>query len=185
MIGTSGAERVVFAPSSGLTIPWGAWCYRVDEQRAVIGRALNDGGSLFDWLRASLRLPSLAHAEAAVSALGPTCTGSRCCPSGAASGVRLGGRCARRDRRRDCTPPIDMLRAYGSRRVALGEIDRRIVEATRSTGDVIGTGGALLHSPAWMQMVADVLGRPVLASRSEASSHGAACWRWKRRACRA
>jgi gluconokinase len=39
---------------------------------------------------------------------------------------------------------------------------------------VVATGGALLHSPAWMQILADVLGRPVLASSEpEASSRGA------------
>jgi gluconokinase len=40
--------------------------------------------------------------------------------------------------------------------------------------EVVATGGALLHSPAWMQMLADVLDRPVLASAEpEASSRGA------------
>ena len=40
---------------------------------------------------------------------------------------------------------------------------------------IIATGGALLHSPAWMQILADTLGRPVLASAvAEASSRGAA-----------
>jgi gluconokinase len=40
--------------------------------------------------------------------------------------------------------------------------------------EVIATGGALLHSPAWLQIMADVLGRPVLESAEpEASSRGA------------
>src|SRR5262249_53572688 len=56
MIGTSGAERVVLSPSGHLTIPAGVWCYRLDAHRAVLGGALNDGGSLFDWLRTSLQL---------------------------------------------------------------------------------------------------------------------------------
>ena len=55
MVGTSGAERVVWAPER-LQIPRGTWCYRVDERRVVLGGALNDGGSLFDWLRRSLAL---------------------------------------------------------------------------------------------------------------------------------
>ena len=38
----------------------------------------------------------------------------------------------------------------------------------------VATGAALLSSPAWIQMVCDVLGRPVIASEEpEASSHGA------------
>ena len=40
--------------------------------------------------------------------------------------------------------------------------------------EVVATGGALLHSPTWMQILADVLDRPVLASAEpEASSRGA------------
>ena len=40
---------------------------------------------------------------------------------------------------------------------------------------MIATGGALLHSRVWMQIMADALGRPVLAStEAEASSRGAA-----------
>ena len=39
----------------------------------------------------------------------------------------------------------------------------------------LATGGALLHSPAWLQIMADVLDQPVLVSAErEASSRGAA-----------
>jgi len=71
MIGTSGAERAVWAPPDPFQVPWGTWCYRVDERRIVVGGALNDGGSLLDWLRASLRLASLKTAEKEVAALEP------------------------------------------------------------------------------------------------------------------
>jgi gluconokinase len=40
---------------------------------------------------------------------------------------------------------------------------------------VIATGGAMLHSPAWMRIMTDVLGRRVLPSQvKEASARGAA-----------
>jgi len=40
---------------------------------------------------------------------------------------------------------------------------------------IVATGGGLLHSPTWIQIVADALGRPVVASAEpEASSRGAA-----------
>jgi len=40
---------------------------------------------------------------------------------------------------------------------------------------VVGSGGALLHSPAWLQIVTDVLGRPVAVSGvDETSGRGAA-----------
>jgi gluconokinase len=178
MIGTSGAERVVWSPPDPFEVPWGTWCYRVDERRVVMGGALNDGGSLFEWLRASLRLPALRTAEAEVGALEPNGHGLSVLPfwagerspgwaddaRGAIVGLRLH------------TRPVEILRAC-LEAVALrfGEIDRVLLEAMPSGREVVGTGGALLHSPAWMQIVADVLGRPLLASsESEASSRGAA-----------
>jgi gluconokinase len=178
MIGTSGAERVVWAPDGQFDVPWGAWCYRVDERRVVMGGALNDGGSLFDWLRAALRLPSLEIAEAEVAALEPDGHGLTVLPfwggerspgwaddaSGAITGLRLH------------TQPVEILRAC-MEAVALrfGEIDRGLSQALPGARDVVATGGALLHSPAWMQILADVLGRPVLASAEpQASSRGAA-----------
>jgi gluconokinase len=154
------------------------WCYRVDQRRIVLGGALNDGGSLFDWLRATLRLPSLEPAEAAVAALEPDSHGLTVLPfwggerspgwaddaRGAIVGLRLH------------TTQLDILRA-SMEAVALrfGELDRALLQAMPNAGEVVGTGGALLHSPAWMQMLADVLGRPVSASaEAEASSRGAA-----------
>jgi gluconokinase len=178
MIGTSGAERVVWAPPDPFEVPWGTWCYRVDERRVVIGGALNDGGSLFDWLRASLRLPALTTAEADVAALDPDAHGLSVLPfwagerspgwaddaRGAIVGLRLH------------TRPVEILRAC-LEAVALrfGELDRILLETMPSGREVVATGGALLHSPAWMQILADVLGRPLLAStEAEASSRGVA-----------
>ena len=55
-----------------------------------------------------------------------------------------------------------------------GEVDRVLLQAMPNAREVVATGGALLHSPTWMQILADVLDRPVLASaESEASSRGA------------
>ena len=43
--------------------------------------------------------------------------------------------------------------------------------------EVIASGGALLKSPSWTQMMADALGRPVIAcTEPEASARGAALW---------
>jgi gluconokinase len=41
--------------------------------------------------------------------------------------------------------------------------------------EVVASGGALLRSPAWLQIIADVLGRPVALSQvREASARGVA-----------
>ena len=48
---------------------------------------------------------------------------------------------------------------------------------TSHTGEVqvVASGGALLSSPTWMQIVADVLGRPLVASgEAETTSRGVA-----------
>jgi gluconokinase len=178
MIGTSGAERVVWSPPGEFEVPWGTWCYRIDERRLVMGGALNDGGSLFDWLRSTLRLPEVAAAEAEIAALEPDGHGLSVLPfwggerspgwaedaRGAIVGLRLH------------TQPSDILRAC-MEAVALrfGEIDRILSQAMPNAREVVATGGALLHSPTWMQILADVLGRPVLASAEpQASSRGAA-----------
>jgi gluconokinase len=176
MVGTSGAERAVWSPEAGFAVPWGAWCYRVDAQRAVVGGALNDGGSLLDWLRGALRLPGL-DVEAELAAIEPDSHGLTVLPFWAgernpgwaddARGALVGMRLA--------TRPVDILRAC-LEAVALrfAEIDGILLQALPHAGEVIATGGALLHSAAWMQILADVLARPVLASaEAEASSRGA------------
>ena len=37
-------------------VPKGLWCYRLDRHRVVLGGALTDGGSVFEWLRGTLGL---------------------------------------------------------------------------------------------------------------------------------
>jgi gluconokinase len=177
MIGTSGAERVIWTPPGEFQIPWGTWCYRVDEKRVVIGGALNDGGSLVHWLRQTTRLGGVRSVEAEVAAISPDSHGLTVLPfwagerspgwaddaRGAIIGLRLH------------TQSVDILRAC-MEAVALrfGELDRILQDSMPNKSSVVATGGALLHSPAWMQILADVLDRPVLASsQAEASSRGA------------
>jgi len=177
MVGTSAAERVVWSPNGSFEVPWGAWCYRVDERRVVIGGALNDGGNLLAWLRSTLRLPALRATEAELATVEPDSHGLAVLPfwggerstgwaddaRGAIVGLRLH------------TRPVEILRAC-QEAVALrfGELDRILQQAMPGGREIVATGGALLHSPTWMQTLADVLGRPVLASaEAEASSRGA------------
>jgi gluconokinase len=178
MIGTSAAERAVWSPKGPFTIPWGAWCYRVDEQRVVLGGAMNDGGSLWEWLRQGLRLPPLQRLDAELAVLSPDEHGLTVLPfwggersvgwaddaRGAVVGLRLH------------TRPVELARACLEAvalrfRVLDGDL-RQAMPGAR--GDLVATGGALLHSPAWLQIVADALGRRVYVSREpEASSRGA------------
>jgi gluconokinase len=178
MVGTSAAERGVTQPSGAFEIPPGAWCYRVDERRIVLGGAMNDGGNLLDWLRHGLRLPAAGELDAQLGALEPDRHGLTVLPfwggerspgwSDDARGALLGLRLH--------TRPIDIARA-ALEGVALrfAALDARLREAMPGArGELVATGGALLHSPAWLQIMADALGRPVhVSAEPEASSRGA------------
>lgn len=53
---TDGVDEAVPADDALFHVPRGLWCYRVDRHRAVLGGALTDGGSVFEWLRSTLAL---------------------------------------------------------------------------------------------------------------------------------
>jgi gluconokinase len=185
MIGTSGALRALWrmdeAPgrqAAPLAVPWGAWCYRADAWRAVLGGALNDGGSLLAWLRAALRLPAATEVETELAALEPDAHGLTPLPlwagerspgwAGDARGAIVGLRLH--------TRPIEILRAaLEAVAIYFARIEAVLRQAVPEAHEIIGTGAALLGSPTWLQITADVLGRPVLASAEpQASSRGAA-----------
>lgn len=177
MVGTSGALRALWR-ADRVEIPWGVWCYRADHRRPVLGGALNDGGSLLLWLRRTLQLPPTEAVEEAIAALEPDGHGLAVLPfwagerspgwaldaRGAIVGIRL------------ATTPIEIVRA-AMEAVALrfAQLDAILRRAVPEVREIVATGGALLQSPAWLQIMADALGRPVLASaETEASSRGAA-----------
>lgn len=177
MIGTSGAMRTVWAVDS-LTPPWGLWGYRVDRKRFVVGGALSNGGNLVQWLRESLNLKELAEYEQALLATRPAAHGLVVLPfwagerspgwatdaTGAIVGLRLH------------TTPVDILQAAMegvTYRFSL--IFERLEETVSGIDSLVATGGGLLRSRPWLQMLSDVLNRPIQVSlESEASSRGAA-----------
>src|SRR5439155_3010671 len=74
------------------------------------------------------------------------------------------------------TQPVEILHA-GLEAIAyrFALIHQRLATMASSDAEVIASGGALLGSPAWMGIVADVLGRRVVAlGEHEASCRGAA-----------
>ncbi|MCC6176271.1 MAG: gluconokinase [Chloroflexi bacterium] len=177
MVGTSGAIRVAWR-GDWPSIPPGLWCYRIDGERVVMGGSLTNGGNLYAWMQDTLRLDSPEEVEREIAAMETDAHGLTVLPflagersPGYAANARaaiLGMTLA--------TRPVDVLRA-GLEAVALrfalihGILDGVVPEVR----EVVVTGGALLKSPAWSQIVADALGRPVVASGvPEASSRGAA-----------
>ncbi|MDE3090697.1 MAG: gluconokinase [Chloroflexota bacterium] len=179
-IGTSSAMRVTkpcegSEPSQGL--PHGLWSYRVTRDHELIGGALSEGGNLFAWMRDAFHLDE-SQIERELAALAPDAHGLTVLPflagerapnwnanaRGAVVGLSLN------------TRPIEILRA-GLEAIAyrLGLIFELLRGVAPDAREVIASGGALMRSPTWIQIIADTLGVPVIASaEAEATSRGTA-----------
>jgi len=182
MVGTSGAMRVTIdrAGLAGgkIEIPAGLFCYRLDRARFITGGALSNGGEVFAWMKRALRLPDDEEIERQLAAMKPGMHGLTLLPlfagerstewrtdvRGAITGLS------------SATTPMEILHA-ALESVALRfrniyEIMERAFGAPR---EVIASGGALLRSGVWTQMMADTLSHPLrMCLEREATSRGAA-----------
>jgi gluconokinase len=175
-IGTTGALRV--ATPKVAQVPWGLWCYRIDGKRALLGGATSEGGNLFAWLTQTLQLGSPEQIEQALASSEADGHGLTVLPfiAGERSPGYAGNARASIVGISASTSANDIVRA------SLEGISYRlaiIADLLRSTvpnlETVVASGGALLSSPAWMQMLADILNQPLHASREEeATSRGVA-----------
>jgi gluconokinase len=163
-IGTSAAARVVYETSSAEPKP-GIFLYRLDDSRFCEGGALSDGGNLYAWLEHTLREAGptdvLNHGLTFLPFLG----GERALgwdPNrrGLVSGLTF------------ATSPGEIAQA------AFEGVVYRLADVLDAIGgieSVVATGHALLVNDAWLQILADVLGRPVeVSGEPEGSARGAA-----------
>jgi gluconokinase len=174
MVGTSGAFRTVYEtaeaePRPGLFLHW------LDDRRVVEGGSLSDGGSLVHWLSETLkdadgtlgdRDPD-THGLTFLALLGgERSPGWHQHAKGAVTGLTF------------ATTPLDI------RQAALEGVAftfASIAELMPEVEHVVATGGALLKSRDWVQIMADALGRAVTASAvKEASLRGAAVYALER-----
>ncbi|HYP29813.1 MAG TPA: gluconokinase [Blastocatellia bacterium] len=177
MIGTSGALRVMWR-AERVRIPPGLWCYRADRRRFIMGGALSNGGDLFEWMHKTFKLGEISEAEGRVAGMEPDSHGLTMLPF--LSGERSTGwagdaRAAITGLSLDSTPD-EILRA-GLESVAyrFGAIYDQIVEELGEPREIVGSGGGLLRSPVWAQIIADVIGNRIITSdEGETSSRGAA-----------
>ncbi len=177
VIGTSGALRVLL-PRTPATVPPGLWLYQLDRERALLGGALSNGGNVFAWLTHVLRLPPPAELEAALTALAPAAHGLTMLPflagerspgwADSATGTLAGLRWN--------TQPVEIVQAAleaVALRVAL--VHQQLAPELPAEHTLIASGGGLLGSAAWLQIMADVLGQPVVSSgQPAATSRGSA-----------
>ena len=169
MIGTSAAARVVYDAPRAEPRP-GLFLYRLDETRFCEGGALSDGGNLHAWLLRTLRdvdtseiaaLPAAAHGLTFLPFLGgERSLGWNPDRRGAVEGLTF------------ATTPLDIAQA-GLEAVCYRLAD--VLDAIGGVESIVATGGALLANPAWLQVLADVIGRPLEVSGvAEGSARGAA-----------
>jgi gluconokinase len=177
MVGTTGAMRVVIE-AGRVEIPKGLWCYRVDKKRFVIGGALSNGGDVFAWMKRTLALPK--DLEARLESATPGTHGLTMLPffSGERSPYWRSDLRAAITGLSFATEPFDILRAsLESVALRFREIDGILADRIGPPQEVIASGGALLKSPAWTQMMADAVGRPLTqCTEPEATCRGAALW---------
>lgn len=177
MVGTSGAMRAC-AEVDAIEIPPGLFCYRVDRRRFVLGGALSNGGEVFAWMRRTLQLPETNETEKQLAALPPGQHGLTILPLFA--GERSPG--WRPDARAVIaglgagTSPIEILHAaLESVALTFRDVYELMLQSLGPPNEVIASGGALLHSGVWTQMMADTLSHTVIQClEPEATSRGAA-----------
>ncbi|MCB0548311.1 MAG: gluconokinase [Phaeodactylibacter sp.] len=171
-IGTSGALRAS-RPAPVIDEDKQIFNYRLDEQLFICGGAINNGGIAYQWLSELLGAERLS--EAAAMALPPGADGLLFHPyllgerapiwAASASGAFTG-------LRRHHGP------AHFHRAVLEGVAFSlyHIFEGMSPSGvrEIIANGG-FTHSPLWVQIVADVFGRPIrIDEQEEATACGAA-----------
>ena len=157
-------------------VPAGLWVYRVDRRRALLGGALSNGGVVYEWMTKNLRLDAPEPLEAQIAAMAPDEHGLTMLPFFA--GERSPGwqpdASATITGLRVSTSGAEILRA-GLEAVAyrFALIYAGLQPGAGQSLRFVASGAGLLHSPAWMQIMADVLGVPLVASAEpEASSRG-------------
>ena len=182
-IGTSAAVRVMQRAPLRSKIPAGLWRYRLDARRVVTGGALSAGGNVREWIERGFNVDRLAlerglrtgevggHALTVLPHLaGERGPGYAANARGAIAGLTL------------ATTSLDVARAgVEAMTIELARVARLLDRASPRANLLVASGGALLGSPAWMQLLADATGTPVGAGRSsEASSRGAAIFALER-----
>lgn len=177
-VGTTGAMRIVVRAQKAdlMNVPAGLWLYRLDKDRCLLGGATTEGGNLYSWLRKTLTLPDSETIESTLVARQPYQHGLTVLPF--VAGERAPG--WKGDAKASIigftlnTQAIDILQACLegiAYRFAIIYDRITAVEPQRdhSTRDptqqvqIIASGGAILSSPAWLQIMADTLNQPVVA----------------------
>jgi gluconokinase len=180
-VGTSAAVRMMSKPGKGREdTPPGLFRYAVDRERTVIGGAVSNAGNLRRWCLRELRISGDAsEREKALSRRAPAADEITILPfwvneraptwpenlRGAIIGLGQASSASQIFRATTCAVFY-----------RLGTILDLIESAAGPANDIIVSGG-ILHSPASLRLLADVIGHDIsVSSEPEASLRGAAVY---------
>ncbi len=175
-MGTTAALRRVYRAEFPPPVPTGLWSYRVRRDLHLIGGATTEGGSVFQWMRDTLRLDihdldehllALEPDQHGLTMLplfaGERSPGWRADATAAITGMRLS------------TSPLDILQA-GMESIALRlSLIAEQLHAGDEDAKIVAGGGAITASRAWSQMIADAINMPLhITEEKEITARGAA-----------
>jgi gluconokinase len=177
-VGSTAALRIVRAGTSAQALPSSLWCYRVDAARELIGGATTEGGNVFSWLRDTLRLPAADALDAAMQRLPPDAHKLDILPLFAGErspGYSENSRATVHGLTFDVTPEALARACLEAIAYRLEMIYTELKALAQPGAQLVASGGALLASPTWCQIIADVTNSPlVMCEEPEATSRGIA-----------
>ena len=160
---TSGAMRILVreVPEE---LPSGLWCYRVAADRFLVGGALNDVGRMVSWLQATLRLPDGTDLREVLDGdpepntplvlpylSGERSTGWASSARGLIAGISAG------------TTPTQLFRgAMEGVAISYARLAEQLGDATGPFRTIRASGRVIVDFPGWLQVLADVMGVPVV-----------------------
>jgi gluconokinase len=186
-VGTTGALRV-FLPESTPRLTPGLWAYKVGAAGTLLGGAFNEGGGVFAWAKAAFGLAATKGLDKALSRLPPDGHGLSVLPflTGERSPAWSSHARAAIDGISGSTSSVQLLQAcLEAVSYRFGLVARLLAPHLERPHQVVASGGAMSDSRYWVQLMADVLGHPVLLSHeTELTSRGTAilalhalgCW---------
>eukprot|EP00742_Colponemidia_sp_Colp-10_P009415 GILJ01010263.1.p1 GENE.GILJ01010263.1~~GILJ01010263.1.p1 ORF type:complete len:432 (+),score=33.82 GILJ01010263.1:268-1563(+) len=180
-LGTSAAIRVLLPADDSqgpFVIPQGLWCYRLDADWYLVGGALTDGGSIFEWAVRTFNVTDIDKLTEELSTKTPEdqhitvlpfLNGERSPGWNSESRLTMFGMTAR-------TTTADLV--YGMLEGVSLRL-KSILDLVKSLGSgstqIIVSGNALARSAPWRQVTANVLQQPLLdCPFPEATCRGAA-----------
>jgi gluconokinase len=148
--------RTTSLPDSG--------CYRVDGSRALLGGAVNDVGRAIDWLTSTVQISPeaadldgllLAQPEQRTPLVLPYFTGERSTGWAADAQAVVAGVSAA------TTGPMLFRGTMESVAISYARIAEQLREVAGDARQIVASGRVTQDLPAWLQVLADVLGAPV------------------------